>query len=71
MGIEPTQPAWKAGTLPLSYTRIERDLAKVSPLFCDKREIRRLMLRRQAGICKGFLRASVHAPLSRKTLTSP
>ncbi len=22
MGIEPTQPAWKAGTLPLSYTRL-------------------------------------------------
>lgn len=22
MGIEPTLPAWKAGTLPLSYTRI-------------------------------------------------
>ena len=22
MGIEPTQPAWKAGALPLSYTRI-------------------------------------------------
>ena len=21
MGVEPTQPAWKAGTLPLSYTR--------------------------------------------------
>jgi hypothetical protein len=21
VGIEPTQPAWKAGTLPLSYTR--------------------------------------------------
>ena len=21
-GIEPSQPAWKAGTLPLSYTRI-------------------------------------------------
>ena len=21
MGIEPTQPAWKAGALPLSYTR--------------------------------------------------
>ena len=21
MGIEPTQPAWEAGTLPLSYTR--------------------------------------------------
>lgn len=23
MGIEPTQPAWEAGTLPLSYTRIK------------------------------------------------
>ncbi len=22
MGIEPTRPAWKAGTLPLSYTRV-------------------------------------------------
>ena len=24
MGIEPTQPAWKAGILPLNYTRISR-----------------------------------------------
>lgn len=24
MGIEPTRPAWKAGTLPLSYTRVGR-----------------------------------------------
>ncbi len=24
-GIEPAQPAWKAGTLPLSYTRIVRE----------------------------------------------
>ncbi len=24
MGIEPTWPAWKAGALPLSYTRITR-----------------------------------------------
>jgi hypothetical protein len=23
MGIEPTWPAWKAGALPLSYTRLE------------------------------------------------
>ncbi len=22
MGIEPTQPAWKAGVLPLNYTRL-------------------------------------------------
>ena len=27
MGIEPTQPAWKAGALPLSYTREKRDPA--------------------------------------------
>ncbi len=25
MGIEPTQPAWKAGILPLNYTRIYGD----------------------------------------------
>ena len=24
MGIEPTYPAWKAGVLPLNYTRISR-----------------------------------------------
>ena len=26
MGIEPTRPAWKAGILPLNYTRIENVL---------------------------------------------
>ena len=25
MGIGPTQPAWKAGILPLNYTRISRN----------------------------------------------
>lgn len=25
MGIEPTQPAWKAGILPLNYTRLSSD----------------------------------------------
>ena len=25
MGIEPTRPAWKAGILPLNYTRISKD----------------------------------------------
>jgi hypothetical protein len=24
MGIEPTWPAWKAGALPLSYTRVAK-----------------------------------------------
>ena len=28
MGIEPTRPAWKAGTLPLSYTRTAINKAK-------------------------------------------
>ncbi len=28
MGIEPTQPAWKAGALPLSHTRIKNNLLK-------------------------------------------
>ena len=26
MGIEPTYPAWKAGVLPLNYTRIKTNL---------------------------------------------
>ena len=29
MGIEPTWPAWKAGTLPLSYTRTATDIFRV------------------------------------------
>ena len=32
MGIEPTRPAWKAGILPLNYTRIECFII-ISPLF--------------------------------------
>ena len=32
MGIEPTRPAWKAGTLPLSYTRIFSELIS-APLY--------------------------------------
>ena len=26
MGIEPTQPAWKAGVLPLNYTRVSNSV---------------------------------------------
>lgn len=37
MGIEPTQPAWKAGTLPLSYTRLTRKSQHASArLFPDR-----------------------------------
>ncbi len=50
MGIEPTLPAWKAGTLPLSYTRVEhvplkrqndqsRDDRSPTNLAADIREI--------------------------------
>jgi hypothetical protein len=30
-GIEPAQPAWKAGTLPLSYTRVAALLPTTRP----------------------------------------
>ena len=30
MGIEPTRPAWKAGILPLNYTRMGHDKLNVS-----------------------------------------
>ena len=36
MGIEPTYPAWKAGVLPLNYTRIKcmkLNTAEQKPLF--------------------------------------
>ena len=33
MGIEPTYPAWKAGALPLSYTRIHRPPSRDSALL--------------------------------------
>ena len=40
MGIEPTQPAWKAGVLPLNYTRLpnlyrNRLLRNKPPLHLD------------------------------------
>jgi hypothetical protein len=35
MGIEPTQPAWEAGTLPLSYTRTLIILYKKTLLFVN------------------------------------
>ena len=36
MGIEPTRPAWKAGILPLNYTRIV-DASFVSAIRCYHR----------------------------------
>ena len=37
LGIEPSQPAWKAGALPLSYTRSERAIKVV----CRPRSVKR------------------------------
>ena len=35
MGIEPTRPAWKAGILPLNYTRKYLDIISQHPLFVN------------------------------------
>ena len=35
MGIEPTYPAWKAGVLPLNYTRKKRRSAATLPRECS------------------------------------
>ena len=38
MGIEPTYPAWKAGVLPLNYTRMKiYDCFKAHHLFYNHR----------------------------------
>ncbi len=33
MGIEPTQPAWKAGVLPLNYTRVSNSFMIIARVF--------------------------------------
>ena len=38
MGIEPTYPAWKAGVLPLNYTRISQCTAYNSIAFTEMQE---------------------------------
>ena len=38
MGIEPTYPAWKAGVLPLNYTRISQCIAYDSIPFMEMQE---------------------------------
>ena len=35
MGIEPTYPAWKAGVLPLNYTRIISDTSGILSYVCS------------------------------------
>jgi hypothetical protein len=52
MGIEPTRPAWKAGTLPLSYTRIYAPKSLTAfwgPLYCPEAVHRGLILERKTG----------------------
>ena len=38
MGIEPTYPAWKAGVLPLNYTRVFRNAIILSQAVCFVKE---------------------------------
>ena len=47
MGIEPTRPAWKAGILPLNYTRVKGWLRKCQPMndsinFCPCQSLSRI-----------------------------
>ena len=64
MGIEPTRPAWKAGTLPLSYTR-DAPLESLS----DSEGIRRMILRERAFVVKAFCeRTAMHFEIE-KTLS--
>ena len=35
MGVEPTRPAWKAGILPLNYTRINALYFNIIPPVCQ------------------------------------
>ena len=47
-GIEPSQPAWKAGALPLSYTRLRQSISADTPakqvesIMDDKRRKRQV-----------------------------
>ena len=38
MGIEPTYPAWKAGVLPLNYTRVSNTSNIIPQIFKNTRE---------------------------------
>ena len=45
MGIEPTQPAWKAGILPLNYTRVFSTLIIVTN---QRRFVKRFCVKKAA-----------------------
>ncbi len=42
-GIEPSQPAWKAGVLPLNYTRIDGGRDRIRTCVDIRRQIYSLM----------------------------
>ena len=50
MGIEPTYPAWKAGVLPLNYTRVFRNATILSQSTCFvKRFFKKIFFFLRAG----------------------
>ena len=52
MGIEPTYPAWKAGVLPLNYTRKTCQLSDVIPVFKQSARNSLLQKNRSSGKSK-------------------
>ena len=58
MGIEPTRPAWKAGILPLNYTRMVLPLTSANGYYHIF-----------AGLSMGFLKFSGQPPI--KKMVSP
>ena len=61
MGIEPTRPAWKAGILPLNYTRTGLTL-----------NVSLDIIARKGGLCQSFfLKLQTTAEARRKKHSSP
>ena len=65
MGVEPSHPAWKAGALPLSYTRLRLALLRlesafissISQLFSPTTRLEMVeggWIRTNVGIANGF-----------------
>ena len=60
-GIEPAWPAWKAGTLPLSYTR-ETSAELCAEVSCSQRLSFRLANLRQQVHADGAIKREVTSP---------
>ena len=69
MGIEPTQPAWKAGALPLSYTRngrMGRHVSVTRLFLLGLLSSRSLLL--SCSLCRCVVRGAVNRDAGLRTL---